>query len=482
MNKQYTVPTGSTPGSGGGGGGSGTVTSVGLSVNSGASSGIFTVTGSPVTTAGTLNANLAGTSGGVTYFSSGAVLSSSGALTNNAVVLGGGAGAAPKTVAGITTDGVSQLTLGVATSSTGALNLTGATSGTATITAQAAANTPTLTLPNASGTFAVTASSPIVLNTTTGNLTAPTAVTSAASLTSNAVVLGGGGQATSTQTFITTNGSTTLTVGVIGGGNGVLALAGNTSGTATLTAPAVAGTVTNAVVSSNALSIPPGTVGVGTSIVNSSSATTGINLGANVVDLVAGNAVQWHVSSSFNTTTPPIADAATGNNQITWGAGIISTTGSANPLFYPTSNVTRVTSDITLSTSATNIASFTLPALAKAWAFRADIMWVVSAGTTPTLSIGVNLSQTPTGTTNGAGNILTSNADVGVDGSSPISASGATNLVTTGTLTPAGTVFQASCFGTILASATAGTFAITMTGTGSGFAGVAKAGTACYLF
>ncbi len=81
----------------GGGGGSGTVTSVGQTVNSGSSSGIFAVTGSPVTTSGTLNINTAGTSGGVPYFSSGTIVSSSGALAAHGVVLGQGAGAAPVT-------------------------------------------------------------------------------------------------------------------------------------------------------------------------------------------------------------------------------------------------------------------------------------------------------------------------------------------------------------------------------------------------
>lgn len=53
----------------------------------------------------------------------------------------------------------------------GGLALFGTTSGVATITPQAAAGTPTLTLPNASGTVAVSASAPLVLNATTGNLT-----------------------------------------------------------------------------------------------------------------------------------------------------------------------------------------------------------------------------------------------------------------------------------------------------------------------
>jgi hypothetical protein len=76
-------------------GGTGTVTSTGLSVNSGSSSGIFAITGTPVTTSGTLNFNLVGTSGGIPYFSSGSVLSSSALLSANNPIIGGGAGVAP---------------------------------------------------------------------------------------------------------------------------------------------------------------------------------------------------------------------------------------------------------------------------------------------------------------------------------------------------------------------------------------------------
>lgn len=64
-----------------------------------------------------------------------------------------------------------SLTLGLAGTTIGKLNLAGNTSGTASIAPQAAAGTPTLTLPNSSGTFAVSATSPLSLNATTGALT-----------------------------------------------------------------------------------------------------------------------------------------------------------------------------------------------------------------------------------------------------------------------------------------------------------------------
>jgi hypothetical protein len=68
--------------------------------------GIVSVSGSPVTSSGTLALTVAGTSGGVPYFSSGTTWASSGALAANALVIGGGAGAAPAT----TTTGTGILT------------------------------------------------------------------------------------------------------------------------------------------------------------------------------------------------------------------------------------------------------------------------------------------------------------------------------------------------------------------------------------
>lgn len=76
-----------------GGGGSGTVTSVAQSFTG----GLISVAGSPVTTSGTLALTVAGTSGGIPYFSSGSTWASSAALAANALVIGGGAGVAPST-------------------------------------------------------------------------------------------------------------------------------------------------------------------------------------------------------------------------------------------------------------------------------------------------------------------------------------------------------------------------------------------------
>ena len=71
-------------------GASGSVTSVAQTFTG----GIISVSGSPITTSGTLALTVAGTSGGIPYFASGTTWASSAALAANALVVGGGAGAA----------------------------------------------------------------------------------------------------------------------------------------------------------------------------------------------------------------------------------------------------------------------------------------------------------------------------------------------------------------------------------------------------
>lgn len=69
----------------------GTVTSVAQTFTG----GLISVSGSPITTSGTLALTVAGTSGGIPYFSSSSAWASSAALTQFGVVFGGGAGGAP---------------------------------------------------------------------------------------------------------------------------------------------------------------------------------------------------------------------------------------------------------------------------------------------------------------------------------------------------------------------------------------------------
>jgi len=102
---------------------SGTVSSVAQSFTG----GIVSVAGSPITTSGTLALTVAGTSGGIPYFSSASTWATSAALAASALVIGGGAGAAPST----TTTGTGVVTaLGVNTGSAGAFVVNGGALGT----------------------------------------------------------------------------------------------------------------------------------------------------------------------------------------------------------------------------------------------------------------------------------------------------------------------------------------------------------------
>lgn len=95
--------------------------------------------------------------------------------------------------------------------------------------------------------------------------------------------------AVSGSTGLTYDQTHTLTISVAGNGNAVLGLAGNTSGTATCTAPAVAGTITNPVTCTNDLSAP------GYSLVNGAapaSATGMFNTAAQNI-IFDSNGTQW---------------------------------------------------------------------------------------------------------------------------------------------------------------------------------------------
>lgn len=104
----------------------GTVTSV----DSTFTGGIISVGGVPITTSGTIAFTVAGTSGGIPYFSSSSAWASSAALAANAIVLGGGAGNAPAT----TTTGTGVVTaLGNNANAAGGF---ATTDGTATLTSK----------------------------------------------------------------------------------------------------------------------------------------------------------------------------------------------------------------------------------------------------------------------------------------------------------------------------------------------------------
>jgi len=105
--------------------GGGSVTSVAQTFTG----GLISVAGSPITGAGTLALTVAGTSGGIPYFSSASTWASSAALTQYGVIYGGGAGGTPVATAAGTTGQVLTATTGGAPSWTslpsGSISVTG---------------------------------------------------------------------------------------------------------------------------------------------------------------------------------------------------------------------------------------------------------------------------------------------------------------------------------------------------------------------
>lgn len=191
----------------GSGGGSGTVTSVGFT------GGLITVATATTTPAFTV----AGTSGGIPYFSSGSTWASSAALAAGGVVLGGGAGTTPATNTQLVFSG-STLTVGLASSGTGIIAMKGTTSGVISIKGQNAAGTYNFNLPTTAGTAGQ------VLTSQAGGATAMTWTTPAAGSINTGVVnqmaFYSGTTTLSGQTDVVTGAPGALTLGSNGGNAG----------------------------------------------------------------------------------------------------------------------------------------------------------------------------------------------------------------------------------------------------------------------
>jgi hypothetical protein len=132
-----------------------------------AATGAATSIALPVTVSGTVN------SGGTPYFNSTTQMSSSALLTANALVMGGGAGAAPLTVSGFSTDGSHEIFVGGVGIGSGTIGLNGNSSGTATISANSSASAV-----NFSGNIIAGVVQGTTLTSTVATGTAPLTVTS----------------------------------------------------------------------------------------------------------------------------------------------------------------------------------------------------------------------------------------------------------------------------------------------------------------
>ncbi len=196
----------------------GTVTSVAQSFTG----GLISVAGSPITASGTLALTVAGTSGGIPYFSSATAWATSAALAANALVTGGGAGAAPATV----TTGANVLTaLGIAVGSAGAF-----------ITFNGDAGTPSaLVGTNISGTAAnLTAGLVSSIGSLTGDVTSSNRATTLATVNSNVGAFTNASLTVNAKGLVTAASSGTSAVTSITGTANEITVTGTTTPTLSL--------------------------------------------------------------------------------------------------------------------------------------------------------------------------------------------------------------------------------------------------------
>ena len=353
--------------------GAGTVTSVGQTFTG----GLISVSGSPVTGAGTLALTVAGTSGGIPYFSSASTWASSAALAANAIVIGGGAGASPAT----TTTGTGVLTAignnvnsagGLATSAVTTLNSLTSASALATVgTITSGIWNGTLIGSTYGGTGVNNGSFTITLGgnlTTTGAFNTSLAVTAATSLTlpTSGYVISSATSFTnpvtgtpSSSTYLRGDGTWAApgTVTSVGFTGGIITVA-----TATTTpAFTVAGTsggipyfssastwATSGVLTSNAIvvgggaGVAPSTVSTGTGVVTAianavntsgglaTSAVTTLNSLTSASSLATVGTI---TSGVWNGTTIAVANGGTGTTTSTGTGSVVL---SASPTFTGT--------------------------------------------------------------------------------------------------------------------------------------------------
>lgn len=365
--------------------------------------GLISVSGSA-----TLAFVVAGTSGGIPYFSSASVWASSAALAANALVIGGGAGVAPST----TTTGTSVLTaLGVAVGTAGGVVVNGGVLGT----------------PSSGTVTNLTGTASININGTVGATTATTGVFTQLSV--NGANLNTSISPTGTST-VTISPDGSLTLGTAGVTASVLGnISAITSGQTIALQPTGAGTVTIGGSSTGAVTISPS--GSGSLTINPTTIGSISNMAGSFTTLDASSTVSGTGFSTYLASPPAIGGTSAANGTFAALAGTLTAeTYSTSAGVTAGTNAQgqgTLTSDYNVITTATtNPSGVTLPT-----ATTGRRVIVVNKGANP-------IAVFPA--TSGAIDALSSNASIAIPvaGWMEFNASSATQWYSSYNITSAG--------------------------------------------
>ena len=339
----------------------GTVTSVAQSFTG----GLISVAGSPITSSGTLALTVAGTSGGIPYFSGASTWASSAVLASNALMVGGGAGVAPSTV----TTGTGVVTaLGVNTGTAGAFVVNGGALGT----------------PSSGTVTNLTGTASININGTVGATTASTGAFTTLSASSTVSgtgfstylasppAIGGTAAAAGTFTQLTVNGASVNT-SISPTGTGTVTI--SPAGALTIN-PTAASTINNTSIGATTRSTGAfttlganGAITIDTTTNNQSFTTTGAGV-ITMTSGTAGNINNMNVGATTAGTGAFTSLTATSRG----GTGVLATNSGL------TANTT-VTNTATFTTAGVTLASQTAAA-GSVWRIRAYGQFVAASSAT----------------------------------------------------------------------------------------------------